>query len=217
MNGIHDMGGMQDMGAVRPEPHEPVFHHPWEGRVFAIDLAIDGNWTGSAERYQGELIAPADYLRMSYYERWMTSLSELLAKGQMVSSAELTSGIARDGNTLQRKVLRADQVAQMLATGNPSSRDVRVTAKFHVGQRVQARNLNPVGHTRLPRYARGKQGTVMQDHGVHVFNDSDAHGLGERPQHLYSVRFTARELWGAAASAVDSVYVDLWDEHLEPV
>jgi nitrile hydratase len=211
------MGGMQDMGAVRPEPHEPVFHHPWEGRVFAIDLAIDGNWTGSAERYQGELIAPADYLRMSYYERWMTSLSELLAKGQMVSSAELTSGIARDGNTLQRKVLRADQVAQMLATGNPSSRDVRVTAKFHVGQRVQARNLNPVGHTRLPRYARGKQGTVMQDHGVHVFNDSDAHGLGERPQHLYSVRFTARELWGAAASAVDSVYVDLWDEHLEPV
>lgn len=204
------------MGPIRPEQHEPVFHHPWEGRVFAMDLAIDGKWTGSQERYQGELIPPADYLRMSYYERWMRSLSELLVKGQMVSTTELASGIANTGNTQERKVLRADEVPQMLAAGNPSTRDIHVAAKFHVGQRVQARNLNSEGHTRLPRYARGKRGEVVHDHGVHVFNDSDGRGLGERPQHLYSVRFAARELWGPEASAVDTVYVDLWDEHLEP-
>jgi nitrile hydratase len=114
-------------------------------------------------------------------------------------------------------MLRVDEVAPMIAAGGPSTRDVPVAAKFHEGQRVRALNINPAGHTRLPRYARGKQGMIVRDHGVHVFNDSIVQGLGERPQHLYSVRFAARELWGPQAAATDSVYVDLWDDHLETV
>jgi nitrile hydratase subunit beta len=215
MNGVHDMGGMQDMGPVRPEKNEPVFHAAWEGRVFAMYLAIDGDWPGGSGRYQRELIPPADYLRMSYYQRWLTSLSELLVKSGMVTRTELETGVAQGGNTKGRHMLRAEEVAPMIAAGGASTREVPVAAKFHEGQRVRARNLNPVGHTRLPRYARGKQGIITRDHGVQVFHDSFVQGLGEKPQHLYSVRFAARELWGLQAATTDSVYVDLWDDHLE--
>jgi nitrile hydratase len=212
MNGIHDMGGMQNMGPVRPEKNEPVFHAPWEGRIFALSNAIDA-WTLAAWRYQQELIPPSEYLRMSYYERRVTSLPQLLVKTGLVTPAELESGRPGAVPTVTRRVLKASEVAPMLAAGWPSSRNVPSVAHFHIGQRVRARNINPVGHTRLPRYARGKLGTIMRDHGVFVFPDAD--GLGEMPQHVYSVRFEARELWGGAASQSDSVYVDLWDDHLE--
>jgi nitrile hydratase len=216
MNGIHDMGGMQDMGPVNAQNNEPVFHAPWEGRVFAMYWAIDGDWPSGSGRHQRELITPAEYLRMSYYERWLTALTELLVKSGMVTRSELETGVAAGGNTKGRECLKAAQVPSAIAAGSPSSSDATVAAKFHVGQRVRARNLNPVGHTRLPRYARGKPGTIAHDHGVFVFNDSLVQGMGEKPQHLYSIRFMSRDLWGEAASAVDSVHVDLWDDHLEP-
>jgi nitrile hydratase len=216
MNGIHDMGGMQDMGPVRPEKNEPVFHAEWERRVFAMDEAIDGDWPRGAGRYQKELIPPAEYLRMSYYERWLRGLSELLVKSGMVTQTELETGIAEGGNTKGRKVLRAAEVRPTIAAGFPSTSKMPAVAKFHVGERVRARNINPGAHTRLPRYARGKLGTIERDHGVFVFNDSKAQGLGDKPQHLYSVRFAARELWGSDAAAGDSVHLDLWDDHLEP-
>jgi len=112
--------------------------------------------------------------------------------------------------------LTADKVPAVLRTGALASRDVAVAARFQVGQPVRARNIHPDGHTRLPRYARGHVGTVDRDHGVYVFPDTNAHFLGEKPQHVYSVRFAARELWGDQASARDSVYIDLWDDYLEP-
>jgi nitrile hydratase subunit beta len=215
VNGIHDMGGMQDMGPVRPEKNEPVFHAPWEGRVFAMYNVFDGDWPSGSGRYQRELVPPAEYLRISYYDRWLVAFSELLVKSGMVTRSELETGIAEGGNVKGRHILRADEVRPMLAAGFPATSQVPAVAKFHAGERVRARNINPVGHTRLPRYARGKQGTIVRDHGVFVFNDSLVAGLGPKPQHLYSVRFTARELWGADAPAVDSVYLDLWDDHLE--
>jgi nitrile hydratase subunit beta len=215
MNGIHDMGGMQDMGPVRPEKNEPVFHAEWERRVFAMYEAVDGDWPGGAGRYQRELIPPVEYLRMSYYERWLTSLTALLIKSGMVTQTELETSLAQGGNTKGRKVLRAAEVRPMIARGFPSTRNVPAVAKFHVGERVRARNINTTGHTRLPRYARGRLGTIERDHGVFVFNDALVQGLGDRPQHLYSVRFAARELWGSEAPAGDSVHLDLWDDHLE--
>ena len=78
------------------------------------------------------------------------------------------------------------------------------------------RLIQPVGHTRLPRYARGRLGVVTRDYGVWVLPDSSGNGLGPNPQHCYCVRFVARELWGDAASPGDSVHVDLWDDHLVP-
>jgi len=216
VNGIHDMGGMHGMGPIQPEKNEPVFHAAWEGRAFALSMAVDGDWTIGADRHQIELIPPAEYLRESYYEKWVTSLVELMAKTGMVTSAEIGSGKAMQGRTKAGHALRAAEVPSMIASGAPASRNVPAAPHFRAGQRVRARNMHPVGHTRLPRYARGKIGAIERDYGVFVFPDTSAHGLGEKPQHVYSVRFAARELWGEQASRYDSVYVDLWDDYLEP-
>ena len=89
MNGIHDMGGMQDMGPVRIEKNEPVFHADWERRVFAMYWAIDGDWPGGAGRYQRELIPPSEYLRMSYYERWIYAITQTLIERGVITVDEL--------------------------------------------------------------------------------------------------------------------------------
>lgn len=114
------------------------------------------------------------------------------------------------------KVLTKDRVAAVLAKGASARVDEDVPPKFRTGDAVIARNIHPIGHTRIPRYVRGRRGTIDRDHGVFIFADDHAHGRGKNPQHVYSVRFTARELWGPTASEVDSVYVDLWDDHLDP-
>jgi nitrile hydratase subunit beta len=218
MNGIHDMGGMQDMGPVQHEKNEPVFHARWEARWFAIRQALGAwrKWNIDASRYQGSMIPPAEYLRLSYYERQIVSTTELLVKSGLVTQVEIDSGKRARDSSKTIPPLTADRVAAVLAKGTPASRDVAVAPSFRVGQHVRARNINPTGHTRLPRYARGKLGTVDRDHGVYVFPDTNAHFLGEKPQHLYSVRFAARELWGEQTAPSDAVYVDLWDDYLEP-
>ncbi len=212
MNGIHDMGGMQDMGPLQYEKNEPVFHAEWERRVFAMVWATD---TPPGSRYQLELIPPADYLRMSYYEKWLTAFVELMLKHGMITRGELETGKPMSG-TPKGKLLTVAKVPTELTKGDPSTRNVPVAPRFQTGERVRARNMHPIGHTRLPRYTRGKIGTIERDHGVFVFPDTKVQQLGEKPQHVYSVRFTARELWGEQASRHDSVYVDTWDDYLEP-
>jgi len=218
MNGVHDMGGMQDMGAVQREKNEPVFHQRWEGRVWGMMWlgSAWGKWNLDAMRHAIERIPPADYLRMSYYEKWLAALVDLVTGRGLVTRAELESGKPAAGSAKATPPVKAEGVPALIARGNPVKRDVAVAARFQVGQRVRGRNINPVTHTRLPRYARGKIGTVERDHGVFLFADSNAHFQGEKPQHLYSVRFAARELWGEQAAPRDAVYVNLWDDHLDP-
>jgi nitrile hydratase len=212
------MGGMHGMGGIEAEKNEPVFHARWEARVFALVRAVGawGKWNIDVGRYQRELIPPAEYLRMSYYERWLAGLIELMVRTGLVTRAELDSGKPAPGAPKSVPPLTAEKVLPGIARGAPANRDVPTMANFSAGQQVRARNMNPVTHTRLPRYARGKTGTVVRDYGVFVFPDTSAVFGGEHPQHLYSVRFAARELWGPGAAAHDSVYLDLWDAYLEP-
>jgi nitrile hydratase len=218
MNGIHDLGGMQHLGPVERETNEPVFHAPWEGRAFAMNLAAGAwrKWNIDAGRHQIELIPAAQYLRMSYYEKWTVRLIDLLIKHGLVSRAEIESGRPAPHSAKAAPPLTADQVPGVLASGALASRKLPIDPRFEVGRRVRARNIHPTGHTRLPRYARGKVGVIHLDHGVYVFPDTNAHFQGENPQHVYSVRFAARELWGPDASPRDAVYIDLWDDYLEP-
>jgi nitrile hydratase len=217
MNGVHDMGGMHGFGPVEYQGDEPVFHEPWEGRVYALTRAMGawGKWNIDASRHSRELIPPAEYLRMSYYEKWRAGLIRLLIEHGLVTQAELDSGKPASGSPKATPALSLEQVAAFTAR-RTFSRDVPAPARFATGQRVRVRNLHPTGHTRLPRYARGKLGTVERDHGVFVFPDTNAHFQGENPQRLYSVRFAARELWGEEASPRDTVYIDMWDDYLEP-
>lgn len=218
MNSVHDMGGMHGMGPIAYEHNEPVFHADWERRVFGMYLATSAwsKWTQDDARYQRELIPADKYLRLSYYEKWLEGLEAILANSGLVTREEIESRTLAAGSHKATPALTASQVPLFVAKGIIFSRDLQVAPRFGVGHRVRARNINPVTHTRLPRYARGKVGTIEQDHGVFVFPDTNAHGLGEKPQHLYTVRFGARELWGEQAAAQDSVYLALWDDYLEP-
>ena len=218
MNGVHDMGGMHDMGPIEYEKDEPVFHAAWEARLFALRRAMGAwrKWNIDATRYQVEMVPPADYLELSYYARQFVAFLEMLPNSGLVSKAEIENATPDPKQPTATPALTADNAAQLVAKGIPTSRDLPVSARFVVGQQVRARNMHPAGHTRLPRYTRGKRGTIDRDHGVFVFPDTNAHFLGEKPQHVYSVRFSARELWGEQAAAQDSVYVDLWDDYLEP-
>jgi nitrile hydratase beta subunit len=217
MNGVHDMGGMHGMGPIQYESNEPVFHEPWEARVFALNRTVRawGKWTTDASRHAVELIPAPEYLRMSYYEQRLHALIELMVKSELVTRAEVESGKPAPGSPKATPALVASAVPATVAKGKPASREISVEARFTVGQAVRACNLHPTGHTRLPRYARGKVGTIHRDHGVHVFPDTNAHSIGENPQRLYSVRFAARELWGEQASERDAVYIDMWDGYLE--
>src|SRR5277367_2359367 len=208
------MGGMQDMGPITPEKNEPVFHAAWEGRMFALFNAVDVEWP--YRRTQIELIPPADYLSMSYYEKWLVALVPILTKTGMLSADEIESGKVQNGVNKKWHVLTAAEVATWIQPVSASSDQITAPTKLHVGQRVRARNLNPAGHTRLPRYTRGKIGTIERDGGIEGLQDTDIQGLGEKQQHVYTVRFAARELWGDQASVSDFVYADLWEGYLEP-
>jgi nitrile hydratase subunit beta len=139
MNGIHDLGGMQDMGPIRPEKAEPVFHAPWEGRMYALWMAVPGDWSISADRYQKELIPPADYLQMSYYEKIMTGLVDLMVRTNMVTPAEIRSGKPGAPAAPGVHVIKASEVTSVVAKGSPSTRNVAATPHFHAGQQVRAR------------------------------------------------------------------------------
>jgi len=217
MNGAHDMGGMQGFGPVEIEQDEPVFHAQWEERTFALTLAAAGlgKWNLDMSRYAREQMPPTEYLRASYYQRWLFGLQKLLVERGVVSEGEMRTGRAEtDAGGL--RPLRLEDLPRVLQNRRGARMDDPVPPKFKAGDLVRARNLNPIGHTRLPRYARGRPGVIERDHGVFIFADANAMGLGKQPQHVYSVRFAARELWGPDASARDSVFIDLWDDHLEP-
>jgi nitrile hydratase len=211
------MGGMHGMGPILPERDEPVFHHPWEARIYALVRAMGafGRWNIDASRHQRELIPAAEQLRMSYYERWLAGLTELLLRHAFITAEELASGKAAPGGAKLTPALPAATVPGLIARGSPAARESSRGPRLQTGQRVRARNLNPVGHTRLPRYVRGKSGVIDRVHGVFVFPDANAHFFGESPQPLYSVRFEARELWGGDSPAADAVYVDLFEDYLD--
>jgi nitrile hydratase len=217
MNGIHDMGGMHGLGAIEAEKNEPVFHARWEARVLALSFAMAATGKLGLFRYYLERIPAVDYLRMSYYEKWFTALVQRLPLSNLVTREEIETGKRARSSPKATPALPVAQVPQLIA-GRGGARPQGGPPHFQVGQRVRARNIHPVGHTRLPRYARGRQGVVERDYGVFGLQDTDADGrsLGPKPQHVYSVRFSAPELWGEQAPPRDSVYIDLWEDYLEP-
>ena len=218
MNGIHDMGGMHGLGPIQVEKNEPVFHARWEGRVIAMRRAVAaGGKITLGLRQAVESIPAADYLRMSYYERWFTALIEQLVASGLVTRAEIGSGKPAKGSVKAVPALKPADAATLSFRVAGAMLKVEVAPRFKAGQRVRARMINSTGHTRLPRYVRGRAGVIEQDRGVQAFPDSNLATPVEKPQHVYSVRFPARELWGEQASPRDSVYLDLWDDYLEPV
>jgi nitrile hydratase len=217
VNGVHDMGGIHGLGPVAPEADEPVFHHDWEGRVHALVIASPTRANLDAGRHQRELIPGPAYLAMSYYEKWFEALRQLLLSGGYVAEAEMAAARADPAAPKATPRLAPDEVTGVFSRRGSYLRDAPSPALFAIGDKVRARNLHPTGHTRLPRYVRGRVGVIERVHGAHVFPDTHAHTGADDPRWLYLVRFTSRELWGPDAAERDSVSLDLWEPYLERV
>lgn len=223
MNGIHDLGGMHGFGPVEREDHEPVFHAPWERTVLAMMRVGQANVFNLDEfRHAIERMDPAEYLASSYYERWLAAIERLYVEKGVITAEELaarTRYFREHPEASATDLVTPRPVARPSQPGDPRTlfrREGMAPPRFKPGDRVVTRTIHPRGHTRLPRYARGKRGVVERCHGVFVFPDTNAHGLGEQPQPVYSVRFDAAELWGESAEGRGAVNLDLWESYLLP-
>ncbi len=238
MDGIHDLGGMHGFGPVLVERDEPVFHQRWEGRVYALTGATGGTFAPNLDKFRHaiERIEPVEYLTAGYYGRWLRAIeTRLVEAGELAPGAvdrlarELAARPRESGDSPKGESSPGEAVA-LAATGaaadpaphrvadRPRSRfrrEVDRAPRFHAGDAVRARNLHPAGHTRLPRYVRGKRGRVEAIYAAYVFPDTHAHDLGEEPQYLYCVAFEGEELWGQQAEPGTRVYLDLFEPYLE--
>jgi nitrile hydratase len=200
---------MQDFGPVSVEPDEPVFHDEWEGRVFGLTAAMSVHrlYTTDAFRHAIERMDPVHYLGSRYFEHWLTGLATLLVERGLIEHGELAERaggpfpLARPARAPQRQP-------------HPAGTR-RGAAPFNAGDRVRVRDMHPRGHTRCPRYVRGRHGVVERCDGAFALPDAAAHGAQPRSEPTYCVRFEARELWGPEAEPNASVSVDLWHSHLE--
>jgi nitrile hydratase subunit beta len=227
MNGIHDMGGMQGAGPIAPENDEPVFHKQWEKDVFAIRVAVlgQGFFNRDEFRHAVERMDWRYYLESSYYEHWLTATETLLSEKGLIGREELEARVKQvkehpevianfpSSNGPSQLVGRLEKIVR---EGGSNKRETGKASRFKLGDKVAVRNIHPIGHTRSPRYIRGKRGAIEMAHGAFILPDTNAHGLGENPEPLYTVRFDAREVWGEQAAGRDSIYVDLWESYLEP-
>ena len=223
MDGIHDLGGKHGFGAVVPSADEAPFEERWQGAVFTIVRSMYASGVAHNVdyfRHAVERIDPVSYLTDSYYGRWLGALETMLVEAGVLTQQDITNkAVALGAHTNDRVAARPRGAAEKFPTESEQQstafRPIEVSASFRPGDLVRATNVGVPGHTRLPSYVRGALGKVVAQHGGWVFPDSNAHGYGEQPQHLYTVAFSGSELWGPAGDANLEVCVDLFESYLE--
>lgn len=242
MNGVHDMGGMDGFGAVVREPKEPVFHESWEKRVFGIQVATASMIPLPHSRSLMEQIEPGLYVTSGYYERWLRGRIAGLIEIGAITAEEFSDRVRHYRENPEAAVQeraepeRVKRILQGLFSipspihgGGPafSDRESRTNGRevirpverepsFGPGDSVRVRNLHPAGHTRLPRYVRGKRGVVDRFYGFCDLQDALPPEEKTPAAPLYSVRFEGSELWGDAAEKSSVLYLDMWETYLEP-
>jgi nitrile hydratase len=218
MDGIHDMGGMHGFGPVEVEENEPVFHADWEKRVYAMVSAVPFAALFGDDQFRPaiERIPPDRYLESSYYARWLEALTSLLTERGIVTAQELDDPVSLTQQPLHAQAIAAGDVVTAIWTGGSQARPgASVAARFKPGDGILTKRQGHAGHTRLPRYARGKRGRIAAAHGAFLVADRNSVG-DQTPEMLYTVVFRAPDLWGAEADPRDTLTLDLWDRYLEP-
>jgi nitrile hydratase len=218
MDGIHDMGGMHGFGPVEVEENEPVFHADWERRVFAMVSAVPFAALFGDDQFRPaiERIPPERYLTASYYHKWADALVGLLIDRGWITEQELADPSAVPASPLHPRAVNPADVESAIFGGASQNRPaLGVTQRFKPGDGILTKRHGHVGHTRLPRYARGKRGRIAAAHGAFLVADRNSVG-DQTPEMLYTVVFRAPDLWGAEADPRDTLTLDLWDRYLEP-
>jgi nitrile hydratase subunit beta len=223
MDGIHDLGGKQGYGPVDVDANAS-WHETWESRMFAlVNCAFRAGLIGNLDQFRHaiERIAPTAYLQQGYFGRWTGGLENLLVESGVLTSQLIDEragelGQPGDALTAARPSPHPDRVDSL--GGEPGfERSIEALPRFVVGQPVLTRSHASLGHTRLPAYVRGRTGTITAWHRAWVLPDTNAHGLGEHPEHLYTVAFTGRTLWGESVDPHVEVCIDLFESYLSPL
>jgi len=220
VDGIHDLGGKEGFGPVVREPNEPVFHAAWEPKVFTIvRAAVDAGARSNIDQFRHaiERIDPVAYLTHTYYGRWLGGIENLLVESGVLTRAQIDERYRQIGGSASDRI--ASRPAQKpdrvpAPEDHHATRPLARRAKYRVGDLVKTQSTGVPGHTRLPAYARGRSGRIVALHGGWVFPDTNAHGRGEAPQHLYTVAFDGAELWGESAEPAATVHLDLFEPYL---
>lgn len=226
MNGIHDMGGMHGFGSIPQETGDSVFHEPWQGRMFGIALALgpQGIYDPNGMRFDLESMGPAEYLGSSYYQRWLLVTERVLIAKGVLTREELDAKMdslkkqPQAAPPRQEDTQSRDRMLRLVYDRKSLHRETGVVPRFRVGDSVIVRNVHSRGHSRLPRYVRGKRGVIFRIHGVHDIPDSDLEDSDTKaqPQPLYNVRFEGQELWGESTEAHETLHIDMWESYINP-
>lgn len=212
---------MHGFGRPRVEENPPVFHAPWEGRTHALLSLILAAGVGNIDKFRHaiERMPPLRYLESSYYERWLTSIETLLVENDVASEEEINEAFEQvcEAGSSQIAEADGDQPSRPRPEHSGALRPLATPPRFKVEDRVRTESNHPASHTRLPRYARGKQGRIGEVYPSFVFPDTNAHDEGESPQYVYSVLFEGAELWGDDAESGTTVSLDLFESYLETV
>jgi nitrile hydratase subunit beta len=223
MNGIHDMGGLHGFGKVEIEPNEPVFHGRWEGRVYAMTQVLDakGIYNLDEHRHEIELMDAASYLTDGYYGRWLFAMESILTRKGVISRDEVDERVAdleenKQSRPVETKERNWPLPDELRIPWGAWRKDMAVSPKFQVGDRVTVKNHQPAGHTRLTHFVRSKTGIVtIVNAQAWVLPDTRAHNAGENLQPVYNVTFSATEIWGDAAESNVEIKVDLSEDYLD--
>jgi nitrile hydratase subunit beta len=221
MNGVHDLGGMHGFGPVLREEDEPRFHAEWEKHVLVMQRGTIGQGIFNLDEFRDgiERMDPIHYLAATYYERWLATLETNLVEKGIITREELDARTAsfadhphatlsqRDGPGIRHRINQAEVPEGEVAGTSP---------RFAIGDPVTTRIMHPTGHTRLPRYARGKRGVIDRVHGLEILPDTHTRGRPAQMEAVYSVRFSGEELWGDAAEPHETLNIDLWESYLSP-
>jgi len=213
VNGAHDLGGKHGFGPIDRSQQEN-FAKEWEEKVFALTLSCGmlGHWNLDQSRFARENTDPAHYLKSKYFQHWLLGLEQLLLQAQLITEQELAEGIS-DGTT-HNTAVPPNSIPKILSSGAPTLLPDSAVNKFSVDDSVVVRNEHPQSHTRVPSYVKGIKGKVVRQHGMHIYADEHAQSGKKEPQHLYSVRFEGKSLWGSAAEENSCVFVDLFEPYL---
>ena len=214
MDGIHDLGGKQGFGPINVTHDGPPFSTEWEARMYAISQTTGGDdWTIDWFRHVIELLPPDIYLNEPYFQRWFMVYATGLVQSGVTTRAEILGGVAAAKGVPPRDQTLAEVLEDVRQNDRSFARTATDPAGFQPGQKVRTLRHGHSGHTRLPGYARGATGEILTHHGAHALPDEGAKGR-EAAVHLYTVVFSAPELWGDEADPRDTVTLDLWESYL---
>lgn len=212
MDGPHDLGGKDGFGPV--DVNAPPFREEWEKRQWALSKNVPiPHGTIDWWRHGIETMDPVTYATEPYFAKWcLNEIAHRVDRG-LFTLEEVLTGASDGKDASPAPPLDLNGALARLRANNTDFRvEMETKPAFGLGETVRTLNHPVAGHTRLPAYARGHTGTVIAHHGGHLYADAGAAGE-HRGEHLYTVEFTAAELWGK--DDPDTICLDLWEPYLE--